>query len=82
MLRTKINETLLEQGMRKEYGAKPEELFFPLLEAEFVVRSNDMFHNILDQVAQETGSPDPKRVFAEWERWLKKQVQLRKITVP
>ncbi len=79
LLRAKINETLLDLGTRKDYGAKPEELYFPLLEAEFVVRSNDMFHNLLDQIAQETGSPDPKRIFAEWERWLKKQVHLQKI---
>ena len=80
-LRSKINETLVEYGSKKEYGARPSDIYFPLLEADFVVRSNDYFHNLMDIVTQETGFPDPKRIFAEWERWFKKQMTLQKLAV-
>ena len=48
---------------------------FRLLEADFVVRSNDIFHQIMDNVGEEVGSLDNKRIMFEWQDWLKKEVK-------
>ena len=78
-LRAKINEMLLQEGVKESNGAQPSDLYFPFLESEFIIKSNDMLHNIMDSVSEETGSVDSKRIFAEWERWFRKQIKLRKI---
>jgi type IV secretory pathway ATPase VirB11/archaellum biosynthesis ATPase len=64
MLRTKNYETLLDYS--KKLNA-PE-----LLEAKFVVEANDQFHMITDKVKNEVGSMDSKRIFFEWNEWLKR----------
>ena len=46
-----------------------------LLEAEFVVKSNDTFHNIIDKVKEEVGELDSKRVLLEFNHWLKREVK-------
>jgi archaeal flagellar protein FlaI len=46
-----------------------------LLEAKFTVLCNDYFHKISDSVREEVGSLDPKRIFYEWNEWLKKTVK-------
>lgn len=48
-----------------------------LLESEFVVRSNDAFHLLSDQVHQEVGSLDPKRIYALWDAWLQRDLTTR-----
>lgn len=65
MLRTKTKETLVSTA---EKQGMPE-----LLEAPFVVRSNDEFHRISDNVRNETGL-DSKRIFFEWNEWLRRAV--------
>jgi type IV secretory pathway ATPase VirB11/archaellum biosynthesis ATPase len=49
-----------------------------ILEAQFVVASNDEFHRLSSKVAEEVGFTDPKRVFAEWNSWLKQRVKKMK----
>lgn len=49
-----------------------------LLEADFVTMSNDVFHRISDEVKEEVGSLDSKRIFLDWESWLKKEIKMRK----
>ncbi|MFA6462063.1 MAG: ATPase, T2SS/T4P/T4SS family [Candidatus Woesearchaeota archaeon] len=44
-----------------------------LLESGFVVRANDAFHIISDQVKEKYGTPDPKRIMFEYKDWLKKE---------
>ncbi len=50
-----------------------------LLEAEFVVLSNDQFHRISDNVREETGKLDSKRILSEWEDWLKNKIKEKKM---
>lgn len=42
-----------------------------LLEAPFVIRCNDEFHRISDRVREETGKLEGKRIFFEFNEWLK-----------
>ncbi len=46
-----------------------------LLEAPFVVRSNDEFHRISQMVAEEVGTTDSDRVYANWQEWLKQHIK-------
>jgi hypothetical protein len=46
-----------------------------LLEAEFNALSNNMFHEISDKIRKEVGLPISKRVFPEWQKWLKKEIK-------
>ena len=48
-----------------------------LLEAEFYIRSNDEFHIISERIREETGALDNKRIFFEWNEWLKRAVKER-----
>ncbi|MEM4260368.1 MAG: type II/IV secretion system ATPase subunit [Candidatus Woesearchaeota archaeon] len=46
-----------------------------LLEAPFVIKANDQFHKISDNVKHETGGLDRKRIFSEWNDWLRRNVK-------
>jgi len=50
-----------------------------LLEAKFVILCNDYFHKITDSVKEETGVLDAKRIYYEWEEWLKQTVKKQKL---
>jgi archaeal flagellar protein FlaI len=50
-----------------------------LLEAPFVIKSNDMFHLISEKVKNEVGVMDPKQIAHEWELWLNKTIKKTKI---
>ncbi|MBT4540026.1 type II/IV secretion system ATPase subunit [Candidatus Woesearchaeota archaeon] len=67
MLRGKIKKTLVDEAERVK---DPN-----ILEAEFVIRSNDMFHNISGKVKNETGKLDSKKIFFEWYEWLKRELR-------
>ena len=67
MLRAKIKETIVEIAKKTKMP--------DLLEADFVVQSNDEFHKISDNIKQETGSLDSKRIFFEWNEWLKTTIK-------
>lgn len=73
------NNVLLRSNIKKrivEYSIKsniPE-----LLEAEFVIQSNDEFHRISDKVKEEFGSLENKRILFEWTEWLKRSIKARK----
>jgi type IV secretory pathway ATPase VirB11/archaellum biosynthesis ATPase len=71
VLRAKIKETLVNYSERIEI---PE-----LLEAEFVIKSNDAFHQISNDVKEEVGYPDSKKIFFEWEEWLKRSIKNKSI---
>ncbi len=70
LLRAKIKEKLLEYSNKLNLNE--------LLEARFVISSNDKFHDICDSVKQDIGFLDNKRIFFEWEDWLKKQIKKEK----
>ena len=66
-LRAKIKQTLVETAEKIKND--------DLLEAPFVVLSNDEFHKISDQVKEDTGKLDTKQIFFKWNEWLKRQVK-------
>ena len=67
LLRAKIKEETVKIAEKMK---KPE-----ILEAEFNTLSNNMFHQISDDVSKEIGLPVGDRVFPEWQKWLMKEVR-------
>ena len=67
MLRAKIKETLVDYSLKLNQPS--------ILEANFVVESNDMFHRISDSIREELGYLDSKRIFFEWHEWLKRALK-------
>jgi len=71
MLRTKVKETLVNFSEKAKIPS--------LLESEFVINSNDEFHKISDQIKEEVGFLDSKRIYVQWNQWLKRSVTKMKI---
>jgi archaeal flagellar protein FlaI len=71
LLRAKIKQTLVEASVKTKM---PE-----LLEANWVLKSNNAFHEISEKVQKEIGLPKGKRVYKDWEDWLKKEIKRKKI---
>ena len=71
ILRAKIKESLVNYSEKLKNK--------DILEAKFVISSNDQFHRISDEVKKEVGSLEPRRIFFEWEEWLKKMIKMKKV---
>ncbi len=71
LLRAKIKETLVKVAKKAKMPS--------LLEAEFVILCNDEFHKVSDRVKTEVGSLDSKRIFFEWNDWLKRSIKKQNI---
>jgi uncharacterized membrane protein (DUF2068 family) len=69
LLRAKCKETLVALATREH----DEEL----LEAPFVIRSNDEFHKASMTVREESGHLDSDKIFYRWNEWLEQQVRRR-----
>ena len=69
MLRAKIKQELLDMAIL----SKREDL----LEADFVVKSNDEFHKASSYIYEKFGYTDPKKIFFEWNEWFKKEIKKR-----
>jgi len=67
LLRAKIKEEIVKVANKTK---KPE-----LMEAEFVVKANNSFHNISDEIKKEIGLPLSKYVMPKFKEWLKKEVK-------
>ena len=67
MLRAKIKENLVD------FANKTNNL--GLLEADFVIQSNDQFHKISERIKDEVGALDSKRILFDWNEWLKRHVK-------
>lgn len=67
LLRQKIKEELVNVSKKLNNN--------DLLEAEFVVKSNNAFHQISDEVTGEMGLPKSEEVFSKWKRWLDKELK-------
>ncbi len=67
MLRTKIKKTIVEYARQHNLP--------DLLEAEFVVPANDMFHIISEEVSKEYGWLDPDRIFSRWDDWARQKIE-------
>ncbi|RLG10537.1 hypothetical protein DRN69_08885 [Candidatus Pacearchaeota archaeon] len=50
-----------------------------LLEAKFVIQANDEFHRISSRIKEEAGYLDSKRIFQEFEDWLKRKINKKEI---
>ncbi|MFH0978141.1 MAG: type II/IV secretion system ATPase subunit [Candidatus Woesearchaeota archaeon] len=67
MLRTQIKQAIVDSANT---------LRMPdLLEAKFVIQCNDQFHRITEQVKEEFGTVDAKRVLFNWTSWLNRTVK-------
>ncbi|MBL7169396.1 MAG: Flp pilus assembly complex ATPase component TadA [Candidatus Aenigmarchaeota archaeon] len=67
LLRGKIKERMLEYAnklKRKE-----------ILEADWIVAANDMFHMSSEDVKREVGSLDSELIFKKWDNWFKEQLK-------
>jgi len=71
MLRANIKKMLLDYSLKLK---KPE-----LLEADFVINANDIFHRLSDKVDEEVGFLDSKKILSGWEEWLKQQVRKKQV---
>jgi hypothetical protein len=67
LLRTNIKKALVDFAAKQNM---PE-----LLEADFVIQSNDQFHKISERIREEIGSLDSKRIFFDWNEWLKRHIK-------
>jgi hypothetical protein len=67
LLRAKVKEEIVNAAKQTK---NPN-----LLEAEFVVKANNAFHNISDEVKEEVGLPLSKYVLPKFKEWLKKEVR-------
>ncbi|NOZ80588.1 MAG: type II/IV secretion system ATPase subunit [DPANN group archaeon] len=67
MLRARLKGTLVDTA--EKLGQQE------LLEAPFVIESNDKYHTIAEDVQEEVGSLDPKQIFTQWNDWLKTRVK-------
>jgi len=67
LLRAKIKELNVDYANRLKM---PE-----LLEAQHVVVANDHFHKICDEIKDEVGAIDSKRVALKWESWFKHYIK-------
>jgi len=66
-LRMDVRKTLIEMVDKIK---RPD-----LLEADFVVQANDMFHRFSENVRKEVGSLDSKKIHYEWSNWLKRELK-------
>ena len=66
-LRAKIKEALVKIANQMKDVT--------LLEAPFVIKCNDRMHLLTEKVKAETGVMDPKRIYFEWESWLRREVK-------
>ena len=71
LLRARIKETLVKYALKTKFDW--------LLESKFTVQSNDIFHQISDQVKEEVGYIDSKRVFFQWDEWIKRAIKQRQL---
>ncbi len=71
LLRAKIKETIVNIAVKQND--------LSLLEAPFVIQSNDEFHRISESTKEEIGTLDSKKIFFEWNEWLKRSIKKRSI---
>ncbi len=65
----------LRKDMKQKIADKADETGNDeLLEAEFVVKANQKYHTIAEEVRKEYGGQETERIMARWEEWLERQV--------
>lgn len=71
VLRGKCKEAVMQAAVEHDDS--------DMMEAEFVIKSNDKFHLLSGKVLEEHGSLDPDRILFEFKRWLNNEVTKRKV---
>lgn len=71
LLRAKIKNEIVESSLKLKM---PE-----LLEAQWIIKSNNSFHEISEKIMNEIGVPKGKRVFNEWQEWFKQEIKKKNI---
>jgi hypothetical protein len=71
ILRSKIKETMVDLSNKVNDPT--------ILEADYVVKSNDIFHILSDKIKEETGFMDPKRILYDWTEWFKQDLRKRQM---
>jgi type IV secretory pathway ATPase VirB11/archaellum biosynthesis ATPase len=62
--------------MKQAHVVLAEKLNRPeIMEADWVIKSNSMYHLISEALRKETGASEPKIIFPRWEAWLKKELR-------
>ena len=68
------DNVILRQKIKQETVDFAEKMNMPeILEADFTVKSNNVFHQISDKVTKEIGLPTSEVVFPKWKRWLERE---------
>jgi intein/homing endonuclease/uncharacterized membrane protein (DUF2068 family) len=67
LLRAKIKETMVDFSLKLN---RPE-----ILEADWSVEANEMFHLICDEVKREVGGLDSKLIYERWLDWFKRRLR-------
>ncbi|RLE39357.1 hypothetical protein DRJ17_01390 [Candidatus Woesearchaeota archaeon] len=70
-LRAKIKKRLVEVAEKNND--------LDMLEADFVILANDMYHLYAEEVKERTGKLKSQQIFLKWDNWLKKAVRQRKM---
>lgn len=71
LLRAKVKKTLVDYAIQTENDS--------LLEADFVVAANDMFHRATEACQEEVGELDSEKIFFDWHEWLKRELKKKKM---
>ncbi|MFC1722900.1 ATPase, T2SS/T4P/T4SS family [Nanoarchaeota archaeon] len=72
VLRGEIKELLVEKSEEMKDA--------DMLEAPFVIKCNDKFHILSEEVKKETGKLDPKEIKVRWVNWLNRELKKRKLS--
>ena len=70
-LRADVKQAIVDQFVKTN---DPE-----ILEAEFIIKANDIFHIISDRIKESTGKLDNAAILFEYKDWLNKEVKKRKM---
>lgn len=71
LLRTKIKEALVSQAAKENSDE--------ILEADFVIKANDMMHILINKAKEKSGEITNDKIFLEWKNWLKTEIKKQKI---
>ena len=67
---------LLRKQIKEELVATSDKIEnLEILEADFVVKSNNAFNKFSDEVTKEGGLPLRNKVFPKWKKWLDKEIK-------
>lgn len=66
----------IRANMKDQLVKHAEKLGRPeLMEAEWVIKSNNIYHILSEAARKETGFPEPSVIYENWQAWLKRQLK-------